>query len=101
MTDEIAPTPKRKNLRLTIELPDVYADDLDEHAGYLADAEPSDEDRLWLVTEEWFREDVVVVLTSFPGDKCQNHEFEVVPFTGRIVGASTVDDPNYIGRGQK
>jgi hypothetical protein len=92
----MATSDEKRTLRLTIEVPDIYCDDLHEHAGFLADGEPTEADYHWLVTEEWFRESVIVVLTNYPGEKCQNFEFEVTPFEGRIVGVSV--DPPFTGR---
>ena len=82
----------RKVLRLTVDLPGVYADDLDELAAIWSDEEPpTDRDRLLAATEEWFRREVIVVLTTIPGEKCQNDEFEVVARTARIVGVDAVE----------
>lgn len=85
------PTPKKK-LRLTIEIDGIWADDLDECAGYLSDPDPPDgEDRLYVVTEEWMRPEVTITIVTIPGEKCMNDDFEVIPYRGRIVGAEAVD----------
>ena len=82
----------KKMLVLHIAIADFNADDLDEAAGYMSEPDPpTDEDRLYVVTEEWMRADVGVVLVSIPGDKCQNDEFHVFARDGRIVGAHLVD----------
>lgn len=44
-----------------------------------------------IVTEEWMRPNVVVVANDIPGEKCQNHEFEIHSLAGRIVGARLAD----------
>lgn len=81
-----------KKLRLTIEVDGIWADDLDENASFISEPKPpTPEDKLWVVTEEWFRPEVIVTLTTYPGEKCMNHEFEVIPYQGRIVGAEAVD----------
>jgi len=84
-------TPK-KTLRLTIEVPGFWADDLDEFAGFLSDPDPPGaNDRLFVVTEEWMREDVVLVVTTIPGEKCMRDDFTIEPLRGRIVGAEAVE----------
>jgi hypothetical protein len=74
-----------KRLVLEIELPaDFYVD------GTELDAVEADEYGLTLfdvVTEEWMRRDVGLTFVSIPGEKEQNHDFEVHAMTGRIVGA--------------
>ena len=40
-----------------------------------------------LVTDEWMRGQVGLTLVTIPGEKCLNHDFEVVSKTCRIVGA--------------
>lgn len=82
----------RKMLRLTVEVPDFWADELDEYAGYCSDPRsPGPEDRLYVVTEEWMRPDAILVLTSIPGDKCMNEDFAIYAKDVRIVGAEIVD----------
>jgi hypothetical protein len=86
---ETAPEP-RKHLVLHVEIPGFYADDLDQCAGYLSEpGAPGPEDRLYVVTEEWMREEVGITLVSLPGEKCLSDDFEVRAFTGRIVGAES------------
>jgi hypothetical protein len=83
----------QKKLRLTIEVDGIWADDLDESAATIAElrGEVTDRDKLFVVTEEWMRPEVILTVTTYPGEKCQNHEFEVIPYHARIVGAETVD----------
>jgi hypothetical protein len=82
---------QKKRLRLTIEVPDMWADDLDEHAGYYSEPDPpTAEDRLELVLSEWMRAEVGLTIVTLPGDKCMNDDFQVVAYTGRIVAAETV-----------
>lgn len=77
-----------KNLVLHIEVPGFYADDLDQLAAIMSEPDPpGPDDRLFVVIEEWMREEVGVTLVSIPGEKCMNDDFEVKAFTGRIVGA--------------
>ena len=85
-------TEQRKHLVLHVEVPGFWADDLDQLAAVLSEPDaPGPEDRLCIVTEEWMREEVGITLVSIPGEKCRNDDFEVKAFTGRIVGASTVE----------
>ena len=49
---------RKKVLILHIEVPDIYADDLEESARIWAEGEPTAEDRLSVVLEEWFRPEV-------------------------------------------
>lgn len=85
----------RKKLRLTIEVDDVWADDLDECAGYCSEPNPpTAADRLYVVTEEWMRPEVILTFTTYPGEKSQNHEFEVLARPARIVGAEAVEVPS-------
>jgi hypothetical protein len=89
MTDD---NPLRKHLVLHIEIPGFWADDLDQLAGYLSEPEPpGPEDRLFIVTEEWMREEVGIMLVGIPGQKCMSDDFEVRAYTGRIIGAETRD----------
>lgn len=73
-------------LILEIEVPEFWADGTTQEA---AD-EWYDGDILPIVTEEWMRADVGLTLISIPGEKSQNHEFEVHGMDGRIVGARIV-----------
>ena len=82
---------QKKVLILHVEVPDYWADDLDESAGIWADGEPTAKDRLDVVLEEWMREECGITLVGKPGDKCMNDDFTVAAFTGRIVGAETRD----------
>lgn len=83
-------TEQKKVLVLQIEVPEFFADDLDEMAGYISEPDPPDaEDRLYVVVNEWMRSDCGITIVSIPGDKCMNDDFEVAAFTGRVVGAST------------
>lgn len=93
MTDTQTERPiPTKVLRLTIEVRGIWADDLDELAGYLSEPEPpGPDDRLFLVTEEWFKPDVVLTACTHPGEKSMNHDFELVTYQGTIVGAEAVD----------
>ena len=83
---------QKKTLRLVIEVPDVWADDLDDLAGYLSEPnDATDDDRLDVVLEEWFYPTAGLTLVAVPGDKCQNSEFTVHGYNVQIVGAHTVD----------
>lgn len=83
-------TPK-KVLVLHIEVPGVWADDLDEHAALLANGTPDAEDYRMLLTEDWMREQVGLTIVTWPSEKSQNHEFEVHSYVGRIVGGEARD----------
>jgi len=81
-------TTPRKTLVLHIAIPEFHADNLDEYAAICSEPDPpTAEDRLYVVTEEWMRAEVGITLVGLPGEKCQNDEFSVGAFTGRIVGA--------------
>jgi hypothetical protein len=87
----------RKTLVLHIEVPDVYADDLEESAAAWADDEPpTAEDYLNVVTEEWMRPEVGLTVVTIPGEKNTNDDFEVHAYIARIVGAELRDrkDPD-------
>ena len=89
MTDENDQSPK-KMFVLHVALPDFNGDELDEYAGYMSEPDPpGDDDRLEVAIGEWMRRDVHVILTSIPGEKCMNDDFEVYSMRGRIVGAET------------
>jgi hypothetical protein len=91
MTTIPADGPK-KVLVLHIEVPGFYADDLPECAAVLSEPnEPTPADYLFVVTEEWMRDDVGLTLVSLPGEKTTNDDFEVHAYTGRIVGAEVRD----------
>jgi hypothetical protein len=92
-------TAPRKKFILTIEVDGFNADDLDEYAGYIAEPDPPDaDDRLFVVTEEWIRPDVTITVCTLPGDKCMNSDFELVAFSGRIIGAE-IRDRDWISEG--
>lgn len=75
-------------LVLHIEVPGFTADDLDECAEFVSgNRPPTPADRLFVVVEEWMREEVGIMLVSRPGEKQQADDFEVHAYTGRIVGA--------------
>jgi hypothetical protein len=81
----------RKRLRLILDVPGIWADDLDELAAVWADGEEvTDADRLLVATEEWFRREAIIVLTTIPGEKCLADDFEVLPRPCRIVGVQAV-----------
>lgn len=80
-----------KTLVLHIAVPGFHADDLDQCAKEIADGEPTAEDRLEVVLEEWMRAEVGITLVSLPGEKNMNDDFEVHAYTGRIVGAELRD----------
>ena len=95
MTDQS----KLRPLILHVEVEGFYADDLDEMAGYVREeGVVTPEDRLYVVTEEWMRQDVGITLVSLPGEKCMNDDFMVKAFNGRIVGAE-VGEPRGDRRG--
>ena len=72
------PTAPKKVLILHIEVPGVYADDLEQSAANYADCgdDPTPQDYLDVVR---------------PGEKCMNDDFEIHAYTGRIVGAEVRD----------
>lgn len=77
-----------KVLVLHVEVPGFWADDLDKAAGYVSEPDPpTARDRLFVVTEEWMREEVGITLVSLPGEKSLSDDFEVHSYTGRIIGA--------------
>ena len=81
----------RKILVLHIEVPGVYADDLEDSAAAWADETPTAEDYLSVVTEEWMRPEVGLTVVTIPGEKNTNDDFEVHAYTARIVGAGLRD----------
>lgn len=86
MTDPRQPEP-RKKLRLTIEVPGVWADDLEQWAALRADdGEPRDSDRLDVVVYDWLTEEGL--LTLMPNDD-ESGPFLAV-FHVRIVGAEAI-----------
>lgn len=81
-----------KRLVLHIEVPGFTADDLDACAVHVSgNNPPTAEDRLFVVVEEWMREEVGITLVSRPGEKEMADDFEVHAYTGRIVGAEVRD----------
>ena len=77
-----------KVLILHIEVPGVWADDLPESAAVWADGrEPDAQDYLYVVTEEWMRQEVGLTIVTLPGEKNLSDDFGVHAYTGRIVGA--------------
>ena len=83
MTDK--PT---KMLILHIEVPGVWADDLDQSAAVWAAEDEMGGARLAVVTEEWCRADVVLTLLAIPGEK-SDEQYELLTYKSRIVGAET------------
>lgn len=82
----------KKKLILHIEIDGIWADDLDESAGYCSQPDPpGPEDRLYVVTEEWMRPTVGLTIVTIPGEKCMSDDFEVHAYTARIVGAEARD----------
>jgi hypothetical protein len=79
---------RKKTLVLHIEVPGVWADDLDERAAEWGSDDPAAA-RLVVVTEELMRPEVGITLVSLPGEKEMSGDFEVHAYTGRIVGAET------------
>jgi hypothetical protein len=69
-------------LVLEIEVPEFNV----EGAQKAAD-EWYDGDVLPIVTEEWMRNDVIVVANDIPGEKNLNSDFEIHALAGRIIGA--------------
>ncbi len=80
-----------KALRLTIEISaeDLYANDLPEAAKLWAEGEePTPEDYLDVILEEWMREEVIVTVVTLPGEKGMANDFDVYPYRAHIVGAA-------------
>lgn len=69
-------------LILEIEVPDFDVSGAQEVIDEYADG-----DVLFVVTEEWMRDEVGVTFVSLPGEKCLNSDFDVITRTCRIVGA--------------
>lgn len=74
--------PNSSRLVLEIEVPEFNVDGAQEAAD-----EWYDGDILPIVTEEWMRDDVIVVANDIPGEKNMNSDFEIHALVGRIVGA--------------
>ena len=84
----------KRMLVLHIALPEIYADDLDERISLWMmddDTKPTARDLADMITEELMRDRVGVTLVTLPGEKCLNSEFDVVSYTGTIVGAETIE----------
>ena len=78
-------------LRLTIEIPGVYADDLDEAAALWADGEEvTSTDYLDVILHEWMRPEVGITIVTLPSDKAMSDDFEIHSYEARIVGAESV-----------
>lgn len=72
-------------LRLTIEVPGIWADDLDACASELND--PPDADaRLDVVLNEWMQADVGLTVVTIPGEN-SNDEPTLQAYNARIVAA--------------
>ena len=85
-----------KKLILHIELPEIWVDDLEENLHiWMMDGqdktEPTARDMSDMITTELMRDRAGVTLVTMPGEKCMNHEFDVISYTGTIVGAEVVD----------
>jgi hypothetical protein len=92
MNDTTSAGHQRKHLVLHVEIPGFYADDLDDLAAIFSGPEPpGPRERLDVVLEEWLRGDVGITLVGLPGDKCMSDDFDIRTYTGRIVGAETLD----------
>ena len=74
-------------LVLHIEIPDFNVEGVQEAANEFCDG-----DVAFIVTEELMREEVGLMFVTIPGEKSQNHEFEVHARVGRIVGARILGD---------
>lgn len=81
----------KKTLVLHIEVPGIHADDLPQNAAELSDGEPTPEDYLFVVIEEWMRAQVGLTVVTLPGEKNMSDDFEVHAYNGRIVGAEVRD----------
>lgn len=82
------PAEPRKRLVLHIEVPGVYADDLPHSVAFIsAPNDPTPEDYLEVVLEEWMRPEVGLTIVTLPGEKTSSDDFEVHAYTCRIVGA--------------
>lgn len=76
-----------KRLVLHVEVPGVYADDLPQAAAFLSEPhQPTPQDYLDMVLEEWMRPEVGLTIVTLPGLGEMSEDFEVHAYTGRIVG---------------
>lgn len=69
-------------LVIEVEIPDFNVEGIQAAADEFCDG-----DVAFIVTEELMREEVGLTFVTIPGEKSQNHEFEVHTRVGRIVGA--------------
>jgi hypothetical protein len=69
-------------LVIEVEVPDFNVDGVQEAADEFCGG-----DVAFIVTEELMRGDVGLTFVTIPGEKSQNHDFEVHTRVGRIVGA--------------
>lgn len=87
----------KKRLVLHVEVPGVYADDLEASAREVASWNDRDtplpEDYLFVVLEEWMRREVGLTVVTLPGEKTTNDDFEVHAYSARIVGAEVREGP--------
>jgi hypothetical protein len=77
-----------ERLILEIEVPDFNVEGAQEAADEFCNG-----DVLFIVTEEWMRDEVGVTFVTIPGEKSQNHEFEIESRVCRIVGARIAASP--------
>lgn len=88
MTKDSAPLPT-KTLRLTVEVPDWWADHLDEHLRiWTGDEEASPDDLLELVVEEEMDRDAVLVVKAISNGEDPD---QMVSLRAYIVGAEVRD----------
>ena len=81
-----------KRLVLHIEVPGIYADDLPQAAKDMSGGDfPNPDHYLFVVIEEWMREEVGLTVVTLPGEKNLNEDFQVHAYNGRIVGAEVRD----------
>ena len=70
----------------------IWADDLPDNARiWAASDEPTPQDYLDVVLEEWMRPDVGITIVTRPEAKNTSDDFEVRAYNGRIVGAEARD----------
>lgn len=81
-----------KVLVLHVEVPGIWADDLPESAAeWATDGEPTAENYLDVVLEEWMQRQVGLTIVTIPGDGNLSEDFEVHAYTATIVGAGVRD----------
>jgi hypothetical protein len=83
------PEKPKRMLVLHIEVPGIWADDLDESAALYAEGDPSPTDYLDVVVEEWLEETVGLTVISLPALKELASDGQLHAYEGRIVGAET------------